>query len=406
MKSKFAILFSALTIACGMHASAADVFLNFTGSSAFRSAAQATFKALLGGNSTQIAYYVAGDNTAVTYDLATTTIFKGTSSAYPGDVVYVRCLWQGSGAGIVAVANQTNLNLLTKDNTMSTGTGTQVFDSPAPTGGSVKIMETGKGQWAFSDVSKALSTTPNAAFDGQSAPVGVQPFIYLLGQNNSLAGATLYNKITNISTQTHNVLWSLGQLPASVFTGDAADSAYTALASGRSQTSGTRLTCLSENKYGAFSPVQQYSAAVSGTFPNATLGAITGPVATGLSDNLAVHKLLVADASTMTYSGSPVGSATFFVGYVDATEGVAAVSEGAKALNFNGVPYTVDNVKNGRYTFWGYEQLYLINGATAAMKTFDTSLRNGIVANLPTNAIAISAMNVQRSGGDGGAVAP
>lgn len=406
MKSKFAILFSALTVAGGMHASAADVYLNFTGSSAFRSAAHATFKALLGGNSTQIAYYVANDNTAVSLDLATTSIFMGTSSAYPGDTVYVRCFWQGSGAGIVAVANQTNINLLTKANPMSNGSGTQVFDSPAPSGGTVKLLETGKAQWAFSDVAKALSTTPNAAFDAQSAPVGVQPFIYLLGQNNSLAGAALYNNISNISTQQHNSLWSLGQLPASIFTGNPADT-QTALACGRSQTSGTRLTSLSENKYGAFTPVQQYSAAVSGVFPSATLGAITGPVATGLSDNLAVHKLLVADASTMTYPGvGAVGATTFFIGYVDATEGVAAISEGAKALSYNGVPYSVANVKNGSYTFWGYEQLYLINGATAAQKSFDTALRSGIVANLPTNAIAISAMNVSRSGGDGGSVAP
>ncbi|MEO5913112.1 MAG: hypothetical protein ABIS50_02690 [Luteolibacter sp.] len=402
MKSKFAILFSALTIAGGMHASAADVFLNFTGSSAFRSAAHATFKAMLGGATTEIAYYVANDNTPVSLDLATTSIFKGTSAAFPGDTVYVRCFWQGSGAGIVAVANQTNINLLTKANTLTTGNGTQVFDTP---GTPTRLLETGKAQWAFSDVAKTLSTTPNATFDGQSGPIGVQPFIYLLGQNNSLAGATLYNRITNMTTQTHNALWSLGTLPASVFSGVATDT-QTALACGRSSTSGTRLTSLSETKYGAFTNVQQYSAVVTGTFPNATLGAVSGPVNTGLSDNLAVHKLLVADGSTMTLGGSPVGSDAFFVGYVDATEGVAAVAEGAKMLSFNGVPYTVANVKNGSYTFWGYEQLYLVSGATAAQKSFDTSLRSGIVANLPTNAIAISAMAVTRSGGDGGPVLP
>jgi len=81
---------------------------------------------------------------------------------------------------------------------------------------------------------------------------------------------------------------------------------------------------------------------------------------------------------------------------------------GAKALTYNGVAYSENNVKNGAYTLWGYQQFYGSVDITAAETTFFNAFVAGIQPNLDPLATGIrtTEMNVTRDGGDGGIITP
>ena len=76
-------------------------------------------------------------------------------------------------------------------------------------------------------------------------------------------------------------------------------------------------------------------------------------------------------------------------------------------MKYNGVTFSAANVKNGSYTLWGYQQFYRDSDATAQQITFDEAFRAAIPATLDgVNAIPLTEMPVNRSGGDGGLVQP
>jgi len=67
-------------------------------------------------------------------------------------------------------------------------------------------------------------------------------------------------------------------------------------------------------------------------------------------------------------------------------------------------------IRNGSYTFWGYEHLFWVDGSrTGDLDTFVTALlgTNGLdnATNLGNAGLQISTMNVSR-GDDGGLVGP
>ena len=378
----------ALTI-CNSYA-ATRVF-NLTGATAFRASAHNAIISVLGAN-TQYAYTgtsgIAGANRS---------IFKGTMAAFPGDDIIVRATWSGSTQGILDVANQTPISFLKTSVTMSTA-GTN-------NGGAAGDQETAVAQWSFSDVDKALSDKPNYAFAG--GPVGVVPFMFLAGEG---APATL----NNMTDQLHDQLWSTGQLPIAFFTRDTTDPT-TVIATGRNNGSGTRATILAESKYGAFTNVVQYNATYSGTrtdaYPTGRLLAISAFGNSGNSSNSGVRELLTRSSNDLTFdAGQGDGPQPFdglFVSYLTISDANSALTEGAQAMKYNGVAFSADNVKNGSYTLWGYQQFYLDNDSTAAEDTFDAAFRTAIPATLDgINAIALTDMPVNRSGGDGGLVQP
>ncbi len=46
------------------------------------------------------------------------------------------------------------------------------------------------------------------------------------------------------------------------------------------------------------------------------------------------------------------------------TDAATATANGGKALTYNGVPFSVDAVENGQYTFWTYEHAYRLASVT------------------------------------------
>lgn len=353
--------------------------VNLTGATAFRSASHSTILALLGGAGvTQYAFVgtqgLGGANRA---------IFRGTI----GTTHYiVRTSWSGSTQGILDVADGNAVQLLSTSTSMTTA-GNNVA-TPSYT--------TAVARWAFSDVDKLLSTRPNADLGG--GPVGVVPFMFVMGEGGT--------GMSNMTDQIHNALWSQGSIPAEMLGGPAGT---LILATGRNDGSGTRATILAETGYGAFTPVVQWNGTFTSTRTDSaariTTASLFSPSNGGHTSNSGVRELLTRSTAGMTVNGNALTA--IFCSYLTISDAEAATTaEGAIAMTYNGVAYSVQNVTNGRYTLWGYQQLYRASGPTAAEDTFDAALRAGIPANMGTAGIPIPDMLVTRFGGDGGVVLP
>jgi hypothetical protein len=381
MKLKTTMFFAAFAVTAGTAFSQTTRIFDITGATAFRASANNAIIEILGGAGvTEYAFTgtsgISGTNRA---------IFKGTMAAFPGDTIIVRASWSGSTQGIKDVADQAAIQFLDVTNPMTT-TGTNLGVSPAP----AASFTTAVAQWSFSDVDKLLSERPNHTFGG--GPVGVVPFMFLAGEG-APAG------LTNMTDQLHDSLWSGGFLPMAFLTNDITDERF-ALATGRNNGSGTRATILAETQYGAFRNVTQFGAVTTGDRLTGTLTALTEFNNGGNSSNSGVRDLLTR---------TPVGDMApyVFVSYLTISDALAAITEGAKEMTYNGVSFSADNVKKGLYSLWGYQQFYLDNDATADQITFDAAFRAAIPSTLNgIDAIAISEMSVRRTGGDGGPIVP
>jgi hypothetical protein len=388
MKMKSILVFGALALAASQVNAATRVF-DITGATAFRASSNTAIISLLGGASTQYAFTgtsgISGTNRA---------IFVGAMPQFPGDTIIVRASWSGSTQGIKDVADNASIQFLDVSNPVSTsGINLGVGANPSP------VYTTAVPQWSFSDVDKLLSERPNASFGG--GPVGVVPFMFLAGEGAPAA-------LNNMTDQLHLSLWSQGSLPIALFTGDTND-ATTVLATGRNNGSGTRATILAETQYGAFRSIVQFNATFTGSrteaFPTAQLLAVSEFGNGGNSSNSGVRELLTRRADNLTFNGDPVDA--LFVSYLTISDANAAISEGAQAMTYNGVPFSADNVKKGLYSLWGYQQFYLDADATAEQITFDIAFRAAIPSTLNgVDAIAINQMSVVRTLGDGGPISP
>lgn len=391
MKSK-SLLTLGVLFASATFASSQTVY-NITGATAFRAAANQAIISLLGGAGvTEYAYTgtsgINGTNRAV---------FKGSIGGAP---VTVRASWSGSTQGLLDLADQNSIQFLKSSVTTSTG-GTV-------NAGAAGDFETAIARFSFSDVDKLLSSRPNSAIQGEG--VGVVPFIFIAGEG-APAG------ITNMTDQLHAALWSTGELPASMFTGNPANEGFTILATGRNNGSGTRAAVLAETQYGAFTNVVQFNQTFSG---DRLTGVLTGSPTLfapggngGNSSNSGVRDLVTRPASSAFAGGNYA-----FVSYLTVSDAVAATGynqitgtssggEGARALTYNGVRYSEENVNNGSYTLWSYQQLYRAADSNGAEDTFFTNLKNNIDGILtPDLGLPTSELKVERTGGDGGPVAP
>jgi hypothetical protein len=391
MKIKSTAIIGALALLAGDASAATRTFV-ITGATAFRAAANNSIIQLLGGAGvTQYAFTgtqgIGGTNRA---------IFKGTMAAFPGDEIIVKASWSGSTQGVLDLADQNAVEVLKSSVSMTTSGNTI-----SATGN----VETATPRWAFSDVDKFLSTRPNASLSG--GPVGVVPFMFIAGEG-APAG------ITNMTDQLHQTLWSTGSMPASMFTGNL-DDTTTVLATGRNNGSGTRATILAETGYGAFTNVVQYNAVTSGDRITGALGAISEFGNGGHSSNSGVRELVTRPPGGLTFDGESIDAvfvsyltisdAVSATGYIQAT-GAISGGEGAKPMTYNGVRYSEQNVKNGAYSLWGYQQFYMANGPTAQETTFDTAFRAVIPNYMGTAGIPITTMTVTRSNGDGGPISP
>lgn len=365
-------LFSAAAFALAAFTSAANaqVTVNITGSTAFRSAVHNSILDAMTGE--QYAY------TGGTLAGAGQAIFVGNISGVTGTVT-IRTGWSGSATGIDAVANQKDVAFLGTGVTMSPG-GT----SNTPTGAS-----TAKAQFALSDCDQGSTSFTNPALE--DAKVAVVPFRFLVNKS------TITGNFNNMTPQQFRALYGSGQLPLSFFTGNPADTKFV-YGAGRDSGSGTRVITLAETGYGIFVILNQWT----GTPAGGALTTLSFAGDGGFSSGGNLATLLSATTTSVSVAGAPAAE-ILITGYAGIPDSDVAITGGAKALKWNGHDYSVANVQNGQYTFWSYEHMFGKLGLTTA----EIAVRDAIIAAIPTHlgtaGIALGSMNVQRPS-DGGLV--
>jgi hypothetical protein len=194
-----------------------------------------------------------------------------------------------------------------------------------------------------------------------------------------------------------------GDAPISMLTGNAADSSIYVYAMGRDEDSGTRLTAFAEAGFGVFGSPVQYVATVSG-------GAITAvapyqaQTILGISYPLG-HSGYASGGTLATTLNTPVSAsardslnAKFALFAYFGVNDANGVNGGANNLSFNGTPYSPANVREGKYTFWGYEHLMYRSTLSGNAKTVADQLATQIKnTDAAVSGVLLSTMNVSRT---------
>jgi hypothetical protein len=365
-----------LSIAAAFAASAeAQTVVTITGSTAFRSATHNAIKNLLTTSGTpSIAH------TGSSLSSAGQAIFKGSIS---GNQVIIKTGWSGSVAGVQTVSQGVAVNFLPNsvivDNTTTTGVSSGT-ESLVP-------------DVAMSDTFQSATPFTSPVLNSQT--VGVIAFKWV-ASNGSPAG------LANVTPQLAQALFGNGSLALALFTGNSADQTSTVFATGRDPLSGTRLTAFAESGIGVAATVVQYqptvaSGAVSShqVWPAETINGIA--FETGNSGYASGSSLV----TTMKATTSGING--YYVSYMGVSDADSAVSGGAVELTWNGVQYSLDNVKQGKYTFWGYQHLMYSSTLSGTKKT----VADAIATQIKTvdSPILLSDMKVGRPA-DGGLIAP
>jgi hypothetical protein len=193
-----------------------------------------------------------------------------------------------------------------------------------------------------------------------------------------------------------------GGAPISLLTGAAADSSIYVYAMGRDEDSGTRLVEFAESGFGIFgSPIQFEATIASGAIT--AIAPYHAQTILGLS-YAAGHSGYSSGGTLATTLNTPVSAAArdsgngkfalvAFFGVNDAN----GVNGGNNNLTYNGVPYSVANVQEGKYTYWGYEHLMYRSTLTGNAKTVADQLATQITnTDASVSGVLLSTMHVSR----------
>jgi len=438
----------------------ADVTIDITGATAFRSAAVAAIRAKMaaGGN------YKFGHSgtTAGSVSGSGRATFIGTFPGISGTTT-IRCHWTGSVEGIRSLVNvfdptAPTFILATDTNLAAAGTsagGTEVFNISSG-------YVADPAEFAFSDVTKA--STPYSAFNLLPSDPAAGVVVFTMVANE---GAPF----TNVTSQQYRALLANGFQPRSLFSGiesETVDNGKLVFAMGRNDLSGTRTTYLAETGFGISKPVKQYvvitgSGNVNDAIQLVPAGGVNADVDTvapgiqypgDLGTWAATHTVTQSTGYASTVWGQNVGGNggyssggtigtdftrtssavtvfddlgadafgstvdASFVSFLGISDAVTARAGNGVICGFNGVRLDglaggaaamtagdISKVAEGLYTAWGYENLYRRNDLTGgdAKKIYDdlkTQLQTGLGGNA---GLPLSALHVGRTT-DGGTV--
>lgn len=419
----------------------AQTSVEITGATAFRAATLNTIKARFaaGGN------YRYGHN-GTSFTSSNQAVFEGTFPGVGGTTV-VRTSFNGSVEGINALVNAVHASYINPADL----TGAFGATPSAQTG--MSPSQSVQADIAFSDVS--IASTPYSGQASSVAPasagVGVVVFTMIKGEGGAAA-------LTNITNKQFQALFTAGIEKLSLFTGDPADASSFVFAAGRNDGSGTRTTYMAETGTGITTLVNQYIGRVSGlvTDPSArvthlqlagtsgsnfnagsNISTVWGqnlPGNGGYSSGSSLQTLLgISSASVDVYLddtadvngtdntfGTVDDAAPDFddepitlVSFLTVSDSVAAITNGASALTFNGVGITPasplsagdqDKIARGQYTAWGNQQMYRrASGLSTDELAVEGSIRTNVPANIGVTGIPSSTMQVTRNV-DGGVI--
>jgi hypothetical protein len=379
----------------------AQTIVRITGSTAFRGATLTAIKKIFDVSPAVVYGYTGTSETG-----AGKSIYKGNIG---GTSVTIKTSWSGAVGGMYAVVTgDTTVQYLedggTTIPTLTTGGTASIADNsstrgPAGTASDVCMLD------------HFQSTTPFTSPTLTTIPVGVIAFKWI-ANNGAPSG------LSNMTPQLAQALYGAGQVSLVTFTGNVADTAKLVWALGRDADSGTRLQTHQESGIGYNSQVTQWTATASGgavtshvlavnssavpaaiqaLHPNPGDGGYnSGSSSTGLAS---IFKNTTPNALNDGNSGTAFG---FYVGYAGIADADGAIAGGAKELTWNGVSYSVANVREGKYTFWGYEALGYQPTLSGTQLSVANALANQII-NVDAPDPKLNTMNVIRSA-DGGLV--
>lgn len=360
-------------------AAQAQTPIRLTGSTAFRSV---TLTAILNVMDPGFTYGYVG----ATYTSSKWAIIKGSVGGSP---VTIKTSFSGSEGGNQTVANGTILvTYLPDTSATSGGAGTPNLPDPSVAGNptSPEIPDV-----AMSDTFQSSSFFFGTYF-GKSYPAmntsnttpGL-PVGQIVGivQFKWIAGRSIPAGMTNMTSQLARNLYSTGKTALSLWTGLLADHGTSVFAIGRDFDSGTRLTAFSESGVGAKAVVKQYfpldgsgnviktaggSIASIALTPAGSINGIPyGPGNGGYSSG--------GDLAKGVNNTPPANS--LLVGYSGTSDADPQITNnpatGCTELAYNGVtlgiPEDTNLIKEGAYTFWGYEHLYYRDATAGVTKT-------------------------------------
>lgn len=377
--------------------------VRITGSTAFRKQTNAAMLAVFDPGTLTYAWI----SNSAGFSGASKAIFKGKIGG--ADYIF-KSAFSGSTGGIADVA-QGRTNTYLPDSTTTSAAGIEIPSSPTPTTVSeiaqCTMMDTFQDATVFRDPPLDIVT------------VGVVAYGFAI---NGQAPAS----ITNITSLQAQALYRLGRLPVAMFTGNPADrttlinSTYATrvfggpkpaqiYAIGRNPDSGTRVATFAETGVGTTTTIQQFEPVVSGTavtdqnlFPATTFkdipyglgesGYSSGGILAGLVRNTTLAGI---GGYYITYMGT--GDLTNAIAPLPGIGGAAP----ARALTWNGESFSVQNVQEGKYTFWTYQHLGTNPGASTEVKAGATALASKIILEIAE--IPFDTMQVSRAT-DGGVV--
>jgi hypothetical protein len=426
----------------------ADVTVNITGATAFRSATLASIKARYLAAGTPL-FKFAHDQASGSLTGATRAIFIGNFPGVTGTTT-IRCCFTGSVEGIRALIPTVTDPLpptYYQPSLLSGTTATAGGAELASQGTTGAAALGGISDIAFSDVTKSSTPYSASSLQPSSPAAGVIQFT-MVGSNGC--------PISNVTAQQFRAILTQGYQPLSLFTGDPNDDPAAAtpnagaqyiFATGRNDGSGTRTTYLAESGFGITKLVNQYvtnnsTATALTQIQLVPAGGLNSPALPGQSASNASTvwgqdvdgnggynsgstlrgdlaktgtSVTVLDAAGADAFGSP--QVVTLVTWLSVSDAATARSNGAKILGYNGVTLSdyatsgtisaADKAKitSGAYTAWGFENMYRRNDVTSGdIKTVYDAIKGNLVLT-GTAGIPLTDMKVSRPV-DGGTVAP
>src|SRR5262245_61438418 len=344
--------------------SRADLTVHMTGSTAFRRAAIVAVQNLMGGAGSVTSAFSDGSNVTG----ANQAILRGTIA--PFGTVTVKCLWNGSAAGIQIMDQGLNVDKWMADTNLNgavVGTPLSVptpgYDTPSP------------ADMAFSDAFQDATPFINTVLtEPDDKVLGVIGFKWVVGPGTP-------STVTNATVDLVRVILG-GGMPLSMWTGNIIHSNTGFYVMGRNADSGTRITAFADGYFGITTLPKQFTPAhTNGSsqidqiklYPAEVVLGIpyaAGQSGYGSGGTLAnVLKTPAAPNGLAVNDSLAFGTNGYFLSYMGINDAATLIGGGGRELAWQGVAYSDANIQQGIYPFWGYEHLYynadIIGGSSA-----------------------------------------
>ena len=347
-------------------------YIYVTGSTAFRGA---TYNAIVSCFDTNGDLLIAAYGAAIPANVPTGFVQAQTASymnfvgTINGQCTFVKCAWSGSEAGYQDIVKcSTTTEGFMSDNYPITS-GAIVSTASAPDTADHHAV----------DIAMADNTQANAKSSSRTPKLnncciaGCVPFEWIKNtQVGDGTGPADWTALSNVTDSQARTALATGTKVA-LFTGNPSHTNHWVYVAGRDNNSGTHV-----NTFLTLGLPTTYQ-------PNQIIIISSGGVPAIRRRCLHVHRPeqrrhpCQDDGGATGYLNSALqsdpingGTGWYAIAYIGIPDAYTAINGGALALTYNGVPYSVQNVQQGSYAYWGQEECCLANcdGTSTAAYAF------------------------------------